>query len=59
MGARFAMMEPPDPPLDRKTAAALVSRTVDTIDASSKEERDALLLEFLRAAWGTIWAQNQ
>ena len=52
-------MEPPDPPLDRKRAAALVSRTVDTIDASSKEQRDALLLEFLRAAWGSVWAQNQ
>jgi len=52
-------MEQPDPPLDRKAAAALVAQTVDSIDASTAHERDALLTAFLRAAWGSIWAQNQ
>jgi hypothetical protein len=47
------------PPLDRKSSAALVVRAVDTIDARTKDERDALLSELLRTAWGSIWAQNQ
>jgi hypothetical protein len=52
-------MEPPDPPLDRKAAAVLVARAIGTIDESSRDERDALLTVFLRAAWGSVWAQNQ
>jgi hypothetical protein len=53
------MPEPANGPLDRKAAAALVARTVDAIDASTQEERDALLTDLLYAVWGSIWAQNQ
>lgn len=52
-------MQPPDPPLDRDAAATLVAHAVDTIQMSTKDERDALLLDFLRAAWGSVWGQNQ
>lgn len=53
-------MEPTDPlPLDQITAAELVPRTVDAVDASTEDERDALLAELLYAVWGAIWAQNQ
>jgi hypothetical protein len=52
-------METPTPPLDRKSTAALVVRTIDAIDASTDEERDALLSTFLSAVWGSITAQNQ
>jgi hypothetical protein len=51
-------MEPDNPSLDSITAA-LVIRVVDDIDASSEERRDALLCDFLCAAWGSIRAQNQ
>jgi hypothetical protein len=46
-------------PLDRKAAAALVVRTVSDIDASTPDQRDALLTDLLYAVWGSIWAQNQ
>ncbi len=53
-------MEPTDPrPLDHMAATELVARTVAAIDASTDDERDALLAEFLYAVWGCIWAQNQ
>jgi len=52
-------MEPKDWPLDPVSAAALVVRVIDDLDASSEEERDSLLCELLSAAWGSIWAQNQ
>ena len=55
-----AAMEPTDqPPLDHISAAELVARTVDAIDASTEEERDCLLAELLYRVWGSIWAQNQ
>ncbi len=47
------------PPFDHTTPAELVARTVDAVDASTGEERDALLAELLYAVWGSIWAQNQ
>ena len=47
------------PPLDRKSSAALVVRTVDAIDVSTTDRRDALLYELLRMAWGSTWAQKQ
>ena len=53
-------MEPTDPPpLDHMDAAELVARTADAVDASTDEERDALLAELLYTVWGSIWAQNQ
>jgi hypothetical protein len=52
------MMEP-NRPLDPITAAALVSRVIDDIDASDDERRDALLADLLAAAWGSLVAQNQ
>jgi hypothetical protein len=52
-------MEPDSWPLDPITAAALVTRVIDDIDASSEEQRDELLADLLCAAWGSILAQNQ
>jgi len=52
-------MEPNNWPLDPISAAALVVRVIDDIDASSEEQRDALLSDLLCAAWGSIRAQNQ
>jgi hypothetical protein len=52
-------MGPEDCPLDRVSTAALVLRVLDDLDASSEEQRDALLCELLSAAWGSILAQNQ
>jgi len=45
--------------LDPTSSAALVLRVVDDIDESSEEQRDALLVELLCAAWGAPPAQNQ
>ena len=45
--------------LDPGRAAALVLRVIDDIDASSDEQRDALLHDLLSAAWGSLPAQNQ
>jgi hypothetical protein len=45
--------------LDRATANALVVRTIHAIDQSTDEQRDALLLDLLCAAWGSPPAQNQ
>ena len=52
-------MESRDWPCDPVANAALVVRVVDDLDASSEEQRDALLCELLCAAWGSILAQNQ
>lgn len=52
-------MEPTEPPIDRMSQAALVVRTIETLDASTEEQRDSLLGELLCAAWGSIVAQNQ
>jgi hypothetical protein len=53
-------MEPTDPPpLNDMDAAELVARTVDAVDASTEEEREALIAELLYRVWGCIWAQNQ
>jgi hypothetical protein len=52
-------MEPNSGPLDPISAAALVIRAVDDIDASDEQQRDALLSDLLCAAWGSILAQNQ
>jgi hypothetical protein len=53
------VMEPSNSPLDPVSAAALVVRAVDDIDASSEEDREALLSDLLCAAWGSVCAQNQ
>jgi len=52
-------MNSEDWPLDPVSAAALVIRVIDELDASSEEERDTLLCELMCAAWGSIRAQNQ
>ncbi len=52
------MMEPDSWPLDLDTTA-LVLRVIDDIDESDDELRDALLSDFLCAAWGSVRAQNQ
>jgi len=52
-------MEPNNWPLDPVSAAAILIRVIDDIDASDDEQRDALLSDLLQAAWGSIWAQNQ
>jgi hypothetical protein len=41
------------------SSEALLLRILDDIDESSEEQRDALLVELLCAAWGTPPAQNQ
>jgi hypothetical protein len=52
-------MEPNEQSLDRLSLAALVVRAIDDLDASSEEQRDALLCELQFIAWGSIQAQNQ
>ena len=52
-------MEPNSWPPDPVSAAALVIRVVDDIDASEDKDRDALLSDLLGATWGSILAQNQ
>ena len=53
------VMESDNSPLDRASAAELVVRVVDSIDASDDEYRDVLLSDLLFAAWGSVLAQNQ
>jgi hypothetical protein len=53
------VMESNNWPLDRASAAELVVRVVDSIDASDDEYRDLLLSDLLSAAWGSVLAQNQ
>jgi hypothetical protein len=52
-------MEPECWPRDPVSAAALVVRTVDAIDCSEDEEREALLSDLQAAAWGSPWARDQ
>jgi hypothetical protein len=52
-------MEPRDWPLDPVAAAAAVIHVVEDIDANDEDQRDALLYELVRAAWGTLWALDQ
>jgi hypothetical protein len=47
------------PPFDHITPGELVARTVDSVDTSTDEDRDALLTDLLYAVWGCIWAQSQ
>jgi hypothetical protein len=53
------VMEPNNWALDRASAAALVVRAIDDIDASDDEYRDVLLSDLLCAAWGSVLAQQQ
>ncbi|HSZ15308.1 MAG TPA: hypothetical protein VK790_14835 [Solirubrobacteraceae bacterium] len=52
-------MEPRDWPLDPVAAEAAVVRAIEDVDRGSEDERDALLYELVRTAWGTVWAQDQ
>jgi hypothetical protein len=53
-------MDSPDShPFDPASAAELVVRVVDAIDASNDRDRDELLLDLLSAAWGSSVAQQQ
>jgi hypothetical protein len=53
------VMESDNRPLDRASAAELVVRVVERIDASDDEYCDVLLSDLLFAAWGSVLAQNQ
>jgi hypothetical protein len=46
-------------PLDPASAAELVVRVIDDIDASDDERRDVLLSDLRCAAWGSTLAQMQ
>ncbi len=52
-------MEPEPQPLDPIQTAALVMRTVDDIDESTEDDREALLSALVCAAWGNRWSLNQ
>jgi len=52
-------MEPNNAPLDPVSVAALVVRAIDDIDASSEDDKVALLSDLLCAAWGSLLAQDQ
>ena len=52
-------MEPLGWPFDPASAAELVMRVIEDIDASDDELRDALLSDLLCAAWGSRLAQAQ
>ena len=52
-------MEPRDWPLDPVAAAAAVERVIADLRASNEDQRDALLYELIRTAWGTVWALDQ
>jgi len=45
--------------LDPASTAALVVRTIEDIEESTDEERDALLFDLICAAWGSPLAQSQ
>jgi hypothetical protein len=45
--------------LDPLSSAALVLRVIEDIDCCSDEQREALLLDLLSAAWGGSPALNQ
>jgi hypothetical protein len=47
--------QPPDP----ASAAAVVVRALEDIDGSDEEHRNALLMDLLCAAWGSVWARRQ
>jgi hypothetical protein len=53
------MDSPDNHPLDAASAAELVVRVVDAIDASDDRDRDVLLMDLLCAAWGSSVAQRQ
>lgn len=52
-------MEPRDWPLDPAAAAAAVGHVIEDLDAANEDQRDALLYELIRTAWGTVWALDQ
>ena len=53
------VMESNSWPLDPASATELVVRAIGDSDASDDEHRDVLLADLLRAAWGSVLAQNQ
>jgi hypothetical protein len=53
------VMESNNWPLDAASAAELVVRVIEDIDASDEEHRDLLLSDLRCAAWGSVLAQNQ
>jgi hypothetical protein len=52
-------MESKDWPLDPAAAAAAVAHVIEDLDVSNEDQRDALLYELIRTAWGTVWALDQ
>jgi hypothetical protein len=53
------VMDPRDWPLDPVAAAAIVVRVIEALDESDEDQRDALLYDFVSAAWGSLWALDQ
>jgi hypothetical protein len=53
------MSSPNDPDLDPASAAELVARLIDAIDASDHDFRELLLSDLFAAAWGSALAQRQ
>jgi hypothetical protein len=52
-------MDPENSPTGPVSAASILARLVDRIDASGEQERRALLEAFLSAAWGCRRALDQ
>jgi hypothetical protein len=52
-------MDPRDWPLDPVTAAAVVVRAIEDVDANTEDQLDALLYQLVSMAWGSVWAQDQ
>jgi len=52
-------MERRDWPLDAVATATAVANAIEDVDASSEDQRDELLYELVRTAWGSVWAQDQ
>jgi hypothetical protein len=52
-------MEPRDWPLDPVAVAEAVALVIEDLDTNDEDQRDALLYELVRTAWGTMWALDQ
>jgi hypothetical protein len=51
-------MEPNDWPLDPQATATRVMQVIDDVDAMDREQRDALLVDLLSAAWPSQLARD-
>jgi hypothetical protein len=51
-------MEPNEWPLDAQATAMRVMQVIDDVDAMDREQRDALLVDLLSAAWPSQLARD-